>query len=76
MYVDETNDFLSNLKKLQDLKFLIYEFSKKRVDFRDFGILNIEIPAKSIDLDVEFKELKKDHTIEEIAWSIIKKYNL
>ncbi|KRK63901.1 hypothetical protein FC72_GL001032 [Companilactobacillus tucceti DSM 20183] len=71
-----TDDFPDNLKKLQDLKFLIYESSKNRIDFHDFGILTMELQDQSIKLDEEFKKLKNDHTIEEIAQSIVQKYNL
>ncbi|WP_125712249.1 hypothetical protein [Companilactobacillus kedongensis] len=74
--MDSRDDFLINLKKLQDLKFMIYEFSNRRVDFHDFGILTLDLRTESIELDAEYKQLKKDHTIEEIAWSIVHKYDL
>lgn len=73
----ETEDeIFCNMKKLQDLKFLIYELSHRRVDFHNFGILTLRHLPDSIKLDDEYKKLKKDHTIEQIAWSIIKKYDL
>lgn len=69
-------DIFDNLKKLQDLKFLIYELSHRRVDFHDFNVLTLDHRLQPIELDVEYKNLKKDHTIEQIAWFIIKKYDL
>ncbi len=41
----------TNLKLLQDLKFLIYQFSDYRVDFYDFGILTFKIGDDVIQLD-------------------------
>ncbi|MGY4789602.1 hypothetical protein ACXDFG_02350 [Pediococcus pentosaceus] len=61
----------TNLKLLQDLKFLIYKFSDYRVDFRKFGILtNAHVTVVRLD---EVISKQKDHTIEEIAWSVVKK---
>ncbi|MHC9533581.1 hypothetical protein ACVPPR_09260 [Dellaglioa sp. L3N] len=65
-----------NLKMLQDLKFLIYKFSDYRVDFHNFDILTLDLPTKQIDLSLAYQTHKKDHTIEEIAWSIIKDNHL
>ncbi|MHC9537544.1 hypothetical protein ACVQ8P_07105 [Dellaglioa sp. BT-FLS60] len=65
-----------NLKMLQDLKFLIYKFSDYRVDFHNFDILTLDLPTKQIDLSLAYQTQKKDHTIEEIAWSIIKDNHL
>ncbi|GEO63525.1 hypothetical protein [Companilactobacillus nantensis] len=70
------DDIFKNMKKLQDLKFSIYELSNRRVDFHSFDILTLQHLPNPIQLDDEFKSLKKDHTIEQIAWSIIKKYDL
>lgn len=64
-------DIHDNLKVLQDLKFLIYDFSNHRIDFHNFDILTLELPSKQIDLAGTYHTQKNDHTIEEIAWSII-----
>lgn len=64
-------DLHDNLKVLQDLKFLIYDLSNHRIDFHNFDILTLDLPTKQIDLAGTYQIQKKDHTIEEIAWSII-----
>ncbi|WP_125588143.1 hypothetical protein [Companilactobacillus jidongensis] len=74
--MEAEGDIFQNMKKLQDLKFLIYELSHRRVDFHNFNILTLNHLPDPIKLDEEYKVLKKDHTIEQIAWSIVKKYNL
>jgi hypothetical protein len=65
----------TNLKLLQDLKFWIYKFSDYRVDFQNFGILTFNVRGKIINLD-KVISMQKDHTIEEIAWSVVKEYHL
>ncbi|PWG00024.1 hypothetical protein [Levilactobacillus bambusae] len=65
----------TNLKLLQDLKFLIYQFSDYRVDFYDFGILTFQVRGTTINLD-QILSQQKSHTIEEIAWLIVKTYQL
>lgn len=66
----------TNLKLLQDLKFWIYKLSDYRVDFRNFGILTFEVRGTVINLDSIVRTQKKDHTIEEIAWRVVKEYQL
>jgi hypothetical protein len=74
------NKIQTNLKLLQDLKFLIYKFSDYRVNFYDFGILTFRTHGEVLNLDFILHEFKNDHTndhtIEEIAWSLVKKYQL
>ncbi|KRK81272.1 hypothetical protein [Companilactobacillus nodensis] len=74
--MEADDEIFNNMKKLQDLKFLIYELSHHRVDFHNFDILTLNHLPDPIKLDDEYKALKKDHTIEQIAWSIIQKYKL
>lgn len=64
-------DIHDNLKVLQDLKSILYDFSNHRIDFHNFDILTLDLPTKQIDLVSAYQAQKIDHTIEEIAWSII-----
>ena len=46
------------------------------MNFYDFGILTFRTHGEVLNLDFILHEFKNDHTIEEIAWSLVKKYQL
>jgi hypothetical protein len=68
--------FFKNLKILQDLKFMIYERTSPAIDFHCFGILYLEVNQQQIDLAAEYQALKSDHSLGEIAQTIINHYQL
>lgn len=65
-----------NLKILQDLKFMIYERTAPAIDFHCFGILYLEVKQQKIDFAAEYQALKGDHSLDEIAQTIVNHYQL
>lgn len=67
---------LENIKKLQDLKFEIYDRSFHKIDFHDFGVLNLKSSNKDIHLDEIYNTYKDEYSLSEIADIVIKRYEL
>ncbi|KRK79736.1 hypothetical protein [Companilactobacillus nodensis] len=67
---------LDNLKTLQDLKFEIYNRSTKAIDYRNFNVLTLNLPNKTIDIADFYKKHYREYSIEEIAGLIVAKYEL
>lgn len=72
----QTDTLLYNIKKLQDLKFEIYNRSFHKLDFHSFELFTLNIDGKDIDLSIWYSEYKSSKTIPEIAKMIIDEYKL
>lgn len=73
---EQTNTLLYNIKKLQDLKFEIYNRSFHKLDFHSFELFTLKINENDIDLSIWYSKYKSSKSIPEIAKMIVDEYKL
>lgn len=66
---------LSNLQKLQDLKFEIFQHCAN-LDFHQFGLYTLTLVDQTIDLSDYYRQYKTTLATSEIAELIVKHYHL
>ncbi len=70
------DDFIQHLQLLQDLKFLIAEYSDYRLGYQNMRIFEITVDTRHIDLVAEYHRYQPDHSLKEVAHLIVIKYHL